>query len=250
MPTEDQILLVHAYLDGELDLASTLAVKREIDADAALAAELAAAGAVQSTLRAHFHREPVPDEFRRRVEAIRRRGRRPASLPPRWAALAASLVLAVALSSGVTRWVSRLPAGDAVATEVVDSHMRALLSGKPTDVGTSDRHIVKPWFNGRIAQAPRVIDLAKQDFPLAGARIDVIAKTPVPTLIYNRRLHVISVVAVPAASVAAGQDGSRSESGYNTIRWTEGGSTFFATSDLNAAELGSFVELFRSAPGG
>ena len=38
---QEPALLVHAYLDGELDLANALAVKQQIDADPSLAAELA-----------------------------------------------------------------------------------------------------------------------------------------------------------------------------------------------------------------
>ena len=71
------------------------------------------------------------------------------------------------------------------------------MAPRPIDVASSDRHTVKPWFAGRIPQAPRVVDLAKEDFPLVGGRLDVVAEAPVPTLVYGHSKHLISVTAVP-----------------------------------------------------
>jgi len=244
---QDQSLLVHAYLDGELDPSNALVVKRQIETDSELSAELASASALQTALRERFPRKPVSEQLRRRIDTAI--GKTAASTKPGWRALAASVLVAVSVSSGATWLAMRGSAGDTFVLEVVDSHMRSLIAAKGTDLDTSERHIVKPWFNGRIPQAPRVVDLASEGFPLKGARVDVIARTPVPTLVYTRRLHVISVVAFPTPHVS-NLSSERSLNGYNIIGWTNGNTSYWATSDLNAQELERFAKLFREAPSG
>jgi anti-sigma factor RsiW len=123
------------------------------------------------------------------------------------------------------------------------------MSQRPTDVTSSEGHTVKPWFNGRIPQAPRVIDLSSVGFPLMGARIDVIGSVPVPTLVYGRRQHVISLTAVPRSSIVPQPMSSRSLNGYNVVSWSNGEMTYWAASDLNGKELEEFARLFQSAPG-
>ena len=246
---QEPALLVHAYLDGELDLANALAVKQQIDADPSLAAELASASALQKMLRDRFPREPVPAHLRSRINAALGLTSRWASRPT-WQALAASVLLAVAVSSASTWLAVRGPIGDPVVEEVVvDGHLRALMASKPTEVTSSERHMVKPWFSGRISQAPRVVDLASEGFPLVGARIDVIATKPVPALVYNRRLHVISLSAIQTAAAPTDPTFRRSINGYNLVSWSDGGVTYWAASDLNPAELITFAKLFRAAPG-
>src|SRR5207247_8572792 len=116
---------------------------------------------------------------------------------PTWLALAASGALAVVVGSSSSFYVLA-PPGDPTADAIVSDHIRALMAPQPADVASSDRHTVKPWFNGRIPESPRVVDLAKNDFPLIGGRIDVIDKKPAPVLVYGHRKHVISLTALPA----------------------------------------------------
>ena len=159
---DDQSLLIHAYLDGELDPANTLAFEHRLVAEPALAGELARFEALRRVLQERWPREAPSPGLRARIEA--QIGLAPRPVPMSWRALAATAVLAAALGSGAT-WLAVHPApANGVAEVVAANHMRALLAAQPTDVSSSDRHTVKPWFNSRIAQAPRVVDLSAKVF--------------------------------------------------------------------------------------
>jgi len=245
--TEGDTLLVHAYLDGELDVASALRANQRIEEDPGLKAELATMSALQVKLRGTFAREAVPLTLRSRVGKIASTQRNWAR--PTWMAMAASVLMAAVLSGSSTWLVLRSLAGDQIRAEIVDSHMRALLSQRPTDVASSERHTVKPWFNTRLPAAPRVADLSTDGFPLIGARLDVVGGSPVPTLVYGRRLHIISLTAVPVGKLL-GETTSASVKGYNVLSWTDGDTKFWAASDLNMHELEAFAKLFRSSSSG
>jgi anti-sigma factor RsiW len=239
-------ILVHAYLDGELDPANALAIERRMAAEPALLAEYKRLEALQRLLRERFPHQGPPPELRARIEAAV--GIKPPRVQPSWRALAASIAITAIVTSGVT-WVARGPEfGDPVRDAVVAGHIRSLMASQPVDVVSSDRHTVKPWFNGRIPEAPRVVDLAKENFPLVGGRIDVVGRKPVPTLVYRRHAHFISVTAVPVADLADAAPARHPADGYGMVRWIENGVAYWAISDVGADELDSFVRLFRVAP--
>jgi anti-sigma factor RsiW len=242
------VLLVHAYLDGELDPANALSVAQQMSQEPALAAEAERVKELQKLIHDRLPREPAPPGLRARIESSigATQPRAPSSMQS-WRALAASVVLAAAVASGAT-WVvvdsQRQPTQ--VAELLVSDHIRALMAPEPVDVVSSDRHTVKPWFNGRIPNSPRVVDLAKDDFPLIGGRVDVIGRTPVSTLVYRRARHLISLTAMPADGKFV-LGGPASVDGYNIVRWSENGVSYWAISDLEAKELEMFAQLFRAS---
>jgi len=245
MISEDPRLLVHAYFDGELDPANALAVEKRMAADPALAAEAERVEALQRLLRERLPREAPPLGLRGRIEASVAM-RRPRAQPS-WRALAASIAVTAMLASGST-WVALAPErADTAGNGVVAAHIRSLMAPQPIDVASSDRHTIKPWFNGRIPEAPRVIDLANEDFPLVGGRLDVIGQTPVPTLVYRYRQHLISLMAVPASYRANSAPTLRTVGGYNMLCWTDEGVFYWAISDIGTADLDKFVQLFRTS---
>jgi anti-sigma factor RsiW len=156
-----------------------------------------------------------------------------------WGAVAAALLLAGSISIPFVR--SRAAAEFALDEEVISSHVRAALTGHSVDVASSDRHSVKPWFNGRLDFSPPVTDLASQGFPLVGGRVDYIKGRSVAALVYQRRKHTIDLFIWPSQSGEAGK--SEFRKGYHVIRWSGGGMSFAAVSDLNKAELDQFKTL-------
>jgi anti-sigma factor RsiW len=253
MPTipDDPTLLIHAYVDGELDPANALEVERRIAVDPALAAERDRVTTLRTALSRHFPRESAPAGLRARVEAIAR----PRTVaPPSWRALAASVALAALVGSSATyvalgpqEVATTQPKAGSTQVAVLDAHIRAMMAPQAFDVASSDRHTVKPWFNGRLAEAPRVTDLAKEDFPLAGGRVDVVDRAPAATLVYRHRKHLISLVQVPAHGLADTAPARHVSDGYNIVRWTEGGVTYWAVSDIGTGDLEDFVQKFRTA---
>jgi anti-sigma factor RsiW len=245
-PTEvDPHLLVHAYLDGELDVAGSLALEQAIAGDPRLAGNLSEITALQNALREKFPPEQPPAYLKSRIDAAV--GRKAARHRPSWALLAASVLVAIGLSSGSTWLALRTPAMSSFSAELIDSHMRALAAPQPIDVASSDTHKVKPWFNGKIPQSPRVVDLAADGFPLVGGRIDVIDKTAVPTLVYSKDLHIISLTSILSSGAEKDSMAARQIQGYNMVSWNDGVRTYWAISDLNIRDLNRFTKLFQQA---
>ena len=248
---EESTLLVHAYLDGELDPMNALAVEKRMATDPALAAECERLDVLQRLMREHLPREAPPPGLRLRVETavgIRRPRTQFARTQFSWHALAASIAVTAVIAGSATSILRAPLQTDLFRDGIVDAHIRSLMASQPIDVASSDRHTVKPWFNGRIPQAPRVVDLAKEDFPLVGGRIDVVGEVPVPTLVYGHRKHLISLTAVPASGRANSAPVPRAVEGYNMYRWVEDGVAYWAVSDVAAADLEKFSELFRTTP--
>ncbi|MGB7210840.1 MAG: hypothetical protein WBD27_19450 [Pyrinomonadaceae bacterium] len=135
---------------------------------------------------------------------------------------------------------------DRFAEAIMDGHLRAQMSQRPTDVASSDQHTVRPWFAGRVTQAPMVVDLNQEGFLLLGGRVDVIDAEPVATLVYARRKHVISLFVLPRDSRAGRLAPGQSIKGYNLVRWSAGAVEYWAASDLNSAELETFARLFQA----
>jgi len=161
----------------------------------------------------------------------------------RLAALAASFLIGAVLAGA---YATRIAVPDPelrLAEEAISDHVRARLAERPMQVASSDQHTVKPWFAGRLDLSPPVKDLARDGFPLEGARIDYLARRPVAALVYRHRQHGIDLFVRPADGVADRSPVASSDRGYNVLMWTAGGFGYVAVSDVNAADLARFQAL-------
>src|SRR5882757_6391586 len=112
-------LLVHAYVDGELDVAAAIEVQGQIEADAGLGAEVGRIVALKRALREKLHTETVSPTFRAQIELAAGVSQR--HIVPSWRALAASVALAAVVSSAST-WLAFDSLSSGVLEQVVDSH--------------------------------------------------------------------------------------------------------------------------------
>jgi anti-sigma factor RsiW len=162
---------------------------------------------------------------------------------PGLAWMGSGVLLLCALGVALTLHLRQPAADGAFVDELVASHIRAQISGRDIDVISTDRHTVKPWFNGRIDYAPPVEDFAAQGFPLVGGRLDYVGRERVAVLIYHFRKHVIDLYVFPPGSAgpAAGsaQAGSapRASDGYSILRWQAAGMTWWAVTDAGPDAL-------------
>jgi anti-sigma factor RsiW len=248
MSTGDETLLTQAALDGELDAAGMLDFENRLAANASLAAEYGRLRALREVIRRELVKPVAPPALRQRIAAMAAPPIAPRAprAAPRWQAMAASAVLAAGLGSAST-WLALRPAIEDTnfAGTLVADHKRGLLSGQPADVATSDRHTVKPWFATRFALAPKVVDLGPQGFPLAGGRIDIVAGAPAPVLVYRHKEHLISLTALPAQGSPPPQ--AFVIDGFSVQVWRDGGTEYWAVSDIDPAELANFRQLFDAA---
>ena len=242
--------LLHAYLDGELDVIKDVAMTQHLQVCQACAQAYNAQHQLRSALHTHTLTFSPPAHLQQRIRSAVRQASA-AGLPPRawswrWlgvgvAAAAVGLILwrLVLVGSGLTT-------EDLLTQEILSGHVRSLMAQHLTDVTSSDQHTVKPWFDGKLAFSPPVKDLAGSGFPLVGGRLDYLDRQPVAALVYQRRQHVINVFSWPSAHDTAARAQRLTRQGYTLMHWVSGGMVYWAVSNLNPHEFQEFVHLMQS----
>jgi len=242
MMCDDARLLLHAYLDNELDAAQSVAIVRHMQACPSCAARYADYAQLrQGMARAALYR-CAPDVLRKpwsAEAAAPSAGGRRAPL-----ALAMAAGFAAAVIIGTPLWLTQRASDTPWADEAISSHIRSMQPQHLMDVASTDQHTVKPWFDGKLDFSPRVKDLANQGFPLVGGRLDALGRHSVAALIYKRHLHVINLYQWPVSSGDTAQDTMQSD-GYTAIQWTADRMHFVAVSDVDESELRRFVLAFQ-----
>jgi anti-sigma factor RsiW len=146
-------------------------------------------------------------------------------------AIGAALALLVFGSLTISRDRSR---EQHLIGELADLHVSTLASSSPVDVVSTDRHTVKPWFEGRI---PFTFNLPE----LEGS--------PFAELIFRLRQHQISVF-IFQERVAEGihaKETASTELSFGIRSWTRRGLRYFVIGDASSEDLDKLSDLLKSS---
>ena len=249
MNCDDTRPLLNAYLDGELDLPRSLEIEQHLERCEGCATTLNTLRATSTAISGAELYRSAPAGLEQRIrrsiglDAPEQRRRRTGF---RLLAMAAAVLIAAGFWA-LGRHSANSGQGD-LSDELLAAHLRSLQADHLFDVASSDRHTVKPWFQGKLDFAPGVPDLGALGFPLVGGRLEYWDGHPVAALVYKRGQHVINVFASPAESFARRLDRTE-RNDFQIVHWTWGGIDYWAVSDLNRRDLETFVADWKTAMG-
>src|SRR5438128_6379847 len=93
---------------------------------------------------------------------------------------------------------------------------------------STDRHTVKPWFQGKIPFAFDLPELQNSEFSLLGGRMAYLDQTPGAHLIYDVRKHHISVFVFQERSLRLNVNSFAPKNmSFSVETWSQGGLRYF-----------------------
>lgn len=155
-----------------------------------------------------------------------------------WLAIAAVILLTISLAG----W-QQIHQANALTAELLDQHLATLSSGAAPQIISTDRHTVKPWFQGRL---PFSFNLPEPDALspgtlLQGADLVYIEGRPAALLIFSVHKHEVSVFVTQRTggfSIAP----RSTRSGFTVRSTTTAELRLTAVSNVNPAELDALVK--------
>jgi anti-sigma factor RsiW len=235
------------YLDGELAAEDMRAFDTHVRTCANCATDALTKLQMKRAIRTAGIRFTPNAGFRKRIqESIAAKPRR-SGIGFGWMAATAVVAILAVIGVAVTYVERERARAEQVYSEVVDLHVATLASASPVDVVSSDRHTVKPWFQGKIPFTFDLPELQNSGFSLLGGRMTYLDQTPGAQLIYEVRKHRISVFVFHEEAFRRRSDQyfpAARKLSFNMETWSRDGLRYFVIGDANAADIHELSKLF------
>jgi anti-sigma factor RsiW len=235
-----------AYVDGELPATDLARLNEHLQSCHCCAAEALGRMQVKRSIHLSATRAFAPSaEFRARIsKGVGVSQKR--TLP--WlsqAVFAAAMIAMLAIGLGV---LARNSQRRDTLSEIADMHVTTLASANPVDVISTDRHTVKPWFEGKLPFTFNLPELQDTEFRLVGGRVAYIGQSPGAQLLFGIRKHQISVFIFQDGEDLAGlSTGPAQRQNFNVDTWDAHGLRYLLISDVSPADVQNLSDLLRRA---
>jgi len=167
-----------------------------------------------------------------------------------WATAAALLLTALSIGL-IQRSVqsSRLLSTEhaALVTEIFDQHVATLAASSPPQVLSTDRHTVKPWFQGKIPFSFNLPENLPNNTTLDGANLTYLHGQPIAQLLYSIGKHRVSVFVRQKIGTPTANEEQTERSGFHVISFDTGDLEMVAISDVDPAHLAELVNAIRQS---
>jgi anti-sigma factor RsiW len=231
-----------AYVDAELPPQEMRAAEAHLKTCALCAADVGAQAQLTRKVRAAGKAYAPSLEFRRRIEA--------AIAPPKKASrfsiwvpsLAMAAVLLIAVLFG---WNQMQQRNDGALAELVDTHVATLASASPVDVVSTDRHTVKPWFQGKVPFTFNLPEFKDTGFTLLGGRMSYIQQQPAAQLLFQVRQHKISVFIQQERPSGVAKEAT--QNAFTVRSWKNAGLQYWLVTDASPQDAEALEKLLKSS---
>lgn len=248
MACDSWLAKLDAYLDGELPPEQMRACDAHVRGCLACSSEALSQVQLKRGVQLAGSKRFAPSaEFRQRMQ------RSIAAKPQRvvrWNWMFATAGVAILALAGLSAsYMAQERGRTRVYGEVADLHVATLASASPVDVVSTDRHTVKPWFQGKIPFSFDLPDLQGSEFSLLGGRMAYLDQAPGAHLIYQVRKHEISVFVFQAEAVPGRLDedsGAAKRLSFNLETWSQDGLRYFVIGDAAPSDVENLASLLKS----
>jgi anti-sigma factor RsiW len=236
---------LNAYVDGELPAGEYQEIQQHLSSCHSCTLRVLSATQLKgATARSGQRYAPPPEALARLTAQLHSqpRTKKTARIFPvrsmAWAGLAAAILVAVSILG----W-RQVHQTNALATELLDQHLAALSSGATPQVISTDRHTVKPWFQGRLPFSFNLTDASAlpPDTVLKGADLAYVHGQPAAMLLYTIHKHQVSIFLTQRTQIPVLVALPDNREGFNLRSATTAGLRLVAVSDVNAADLDRLV---------
>jgi anti-sigma factor RsiW len=237
-----------AYLDGELPSAESAELSTHLRTCSECSPDALGRVQLKRAIASAGKRFEPSAELRAKITKIA--GAKPQRQSSwGWRILLLPALLVIILSVGIDFYMSRESSRRVrVYGELADLHVATLASANPVDVISTDKHTVKPWFEGKIPFTFNLPELQGTDFTLDGGRVTYLEQTPGAQLIYHIRKHEISVfIFQDRGDMGRASSEPNHAFSFTIENWTQNGLRYFVVGDVGAEDVKALSKLFRDA---
>jgi anti-sigma factor RsiW len=237
-----------AYFDGELSADDARALAEHLRQCPTCAADGMDKLQLKRAIGAVGQRFAPDPEFRARMQK-RIAGRTRVPWTGRWLPALVTVTAMLLVSAVFLAQIRETNGDQQMLSELADLHVATLASPNPVDVVSTDRHTVKPWFEGKIPFTFNLPELQDSPFELLGGKVSYLNQSPGAELIFRVRKHQISVFIFQERGLgkSSSDEATTNALSFTVRSWSRNGLRYFVIGDASPQDLEKLSDLLKTA---